>query len=396
MDSDVSSTEDEMSLLEDMYGQSESSSLNSSEEQLESDQLSGWPCPTAGQQNHLSALSFLKFTTLNSSIQNSCHHEKPGSNSHEICDKMDAVDHLMKSSNKGMISSHMFDPQNPENSWYSSKFSIEQRGSCIDSYSAMDDLLKKSFDADETVEKKMTEKHLQSMKYSQLCRVSISDSLSGETLSENQPVNNTPASLLCDFQPLKVGHHCNLPSSNPFSMNPMLTRNVLPQQTADCAQTFPYFNFSTVEDPCKVYMDKLLTDSICTNTYSFPPDSCASTYGNQNNDYGETGRGNEDGMVDEPKYDFDASLDVVDHKQYVLTDTSGGSSWGRLLGSFRKTVDCDATQRKTSLSAFEMPLDIIIDKCLIQEIMVQYPYFYIYSGNLILWFRYAVLYFIAL
>ncbi|KAI5433338.1 hypothetical protein KIW84_020572 [Lathyrus oleraceus] len=49
LDSDESSTEDEFSLLEDMYGSSETSSLNSTEEQLESDQLSLWPYPIAGQ-----------------------------------------------------------------------------------------------------------------------------------------------------------------------------------------------------------------------------------------------------------------------------------------------------------------------------------------------------------
>ncbi|XP_004511289.1 uncharacterized protein [Cicer arietinum] len=382
LDSDVSSTEDEFSLLEDMYGSSESSSLNSSEEQLESDQLSAWPCPIAGQQNPLSALSFLKSTTDNSSIKNSCHHEKSDSDSHGICDKMDAIDHLKKSSNEGMVSSHMFDPLNPDNSRCSSKFSIQQRGSWIDSYSATSHLLKKSFDVDGTVEKNMTEKHLQSLKYSKLCNIAIRDTLSGENLSEDQSDNDTLASCLCALQPLKVDHQCNLPSINPFSMNPMLTRNVLLQQPgmnggkckADLAPTFPYFNFSTVEDPCKVYMDKLATNSFCIGSSSFPMDSCASTYGNQNNEYGEIGHSNEDGLVDVPKYCVDASLDVVDHKQYVLTDTSGGSSWERLLGRFRNTVDCDATQKQKLLSTFEMPLDIIIDKCLIQEIMLQYNY----------------------
>ncbi|KAI5424319.1 hypothetical protein KIW84_030493 [Lathyrus oleraceus] len=142
----------------------------------------------------------------------------------------------------------------------------------------------------------------------------------------------------------------------------------------DHAQTLSYFNFSTVEDPCKVYIDNLPTNPICLSTSSYPLDSCASTHGNQNNKYEEIGHRNEDGLVDVSKYCFDASLDVVDHKKYVSTDASGGSSWERLLGSFRKTVNCDATQKQNLLSTFEMPLDIIIGKCLIQEIMVQYNY----------------------
>lgn len=40
----------------------------------------------------------------------------------------------------------------------------------------------------------------------------------------------------------------------------------------------------------------------------------------------------------------------------------------------RKIVDYDATQKQNLLSTFEMPLDIIIDKCLIQKIMVEYDY----------------------
>ncbi|KAI5421195.1 hypothetical protein KIW84_044868 [Lathyrus oleraceus] len=82
-----------------------------------------WPYPIAGQQSHISALKFLKINTLSSSIQNSCHHEKSSSDSHGICDKMDAGDHLVKSSNEGIISS-VFDTPNPENSRCSSKFSI--------------------------------------------------------------------------------------------------------------------------------------------------------------------------------------------------------------------------------------------------------------------------------
>ncbi|KAK7381545.1 hypothetical protein VNO80_00090 [Phaseolus coccineus] len=103
--SDVSSIVDEFSLLEDMCDLSESSSLTSSEEQLDCDQFSGWSCPVVGQQNQLSALRFLKIAALNNSIQNSCHHENSGSDSHELCDKRDATDHLVKSSHEEVIES---------------------------------------------------------------------------------------------------------------------------------------------------------------------------------------------------------------------------------------------------------------------------------------------------
>ncbi|XP_061354421.1 uncharacterized protein LOC133299039 isoform X2 [Gastrolobium bilobum] len=382
--SDVSSAVDEFSLLEDMYDSSETLSLNSSDEQLESDQLSGWPCPIVGQQNHLSALSFLKSTTLNSSIQSSCHNEKPGGDSHGICDKMDAISHLVKFSHEGMISSHMSNPLNSGNSSCSCIFSIQNRESLVDSYSAISQLLKKSFDGDGTIKQNATEKHLGSLRNSMLCHdvIAVSDILSGEATNEDQPGSNALVSNFYASQPQKIGHRCNFPSINPLSMNPMLTRNALlhvmgrngEKCKADHEQTLPYFNFSSVEDPCKVYIDKLSTNFRCRPTSSFPLDCSVSTYGNKNDEYGEIGHARDDRLVDVPQYCFDASLDLMDRKQDILTVVSGGSSWERLLGSFRKTVNCDATQKQSLLSTFEIPLEIIIDKCLLQEIMLQYNY----------------------
>ncbi|KAI5421197.1 hypothetical protein KIW84_044870 [Lathyrus oleraceus] len=58
------------------------------------------------------------------SILSSCpSHLSELNDSYGICDKMDAGDHLVKSSNEGIISS-VFDTPNPENSRCSSKFSI--------------------------------------------------------------------------------------------------------------------------------------------------------------------------------------------------------------------------------------------------------------------------------
>lgn len=383
MGSDASSTVDESSLLEDMCGSSESLSLNGSE-QLDSDQLCD---PIVEQQNHLSVLSFLKGTTLNSSIQNSCHHEKSGSDSHGICDKTDAIDHLLESSHEGVLSSGMSNPLNTGNSSCSCVFSIQYRESMTDSYLEMDHLLNTSFNDDETVGQDWTEKHVGSLRYSMLHHdvITISNNLSGEAISEDQADNNTFASNLYTFQPQKVGHQHNLPSINPLSMNPMLTRNALLHRMgrngekckADHEQPLPYFNFSTVEDPCKVYTDKLPTNSRCRSASSIPLDSSASTYGNKNNHYGKMGHGREDGLADVTKYCFDASLDLMDHKKDVSAVVSGGSRWERLLGSFRKTVNCDSTYNQSFSSTFEIPLDIIIDKCLLQEIMLQYPCLYV-------------------
>ncbi|KAI5429860.1 hypothetical protein KIW84_034446 [Lathyrus oleraceus] len=64
-------------------------------------------------------------------------------------------------------------------------------------------------------------------------------------------------------------------------------------------------------------------------------------------------------------------LEEATRRFAVLESQEAGK---RLLGSSKKIVDCDATQKQNLWSAFEMPLDIIIDKCLIQKIMVEYNY----------------------
>ncbi|KAG2375414.1 uncharacterized protein HKW66_Vig0164320 [Vigna angularis] len=380
LDSDVSSTVDEFSLLEDMCDISESSSMNSSVEQLDCDQLSGWSCSVVGQQNHLSALSFLKSATLKNSIRNSFHHENSGSDSHELCDKRDATDHLVQSSHEGMISSHKSNSPKPGNSSCSCKSSIQFRGSLIVRCSAMGEFLKTSFDNDGAVEPKLTEKHLGSLRYSMLCHdvITASDTLSGEAMMEDQTDNGTLISHLYDFQPQKYSNQCNYPSINPLSVNPMLTRNSVlhlmsgngEKYKAEHAQLLPYFNFSTVEDPCKVYMDKIPTNSRCSSACSFTLHHNVSTHNAENNEREEIGCGRENGLVDVPN--LSSSLDFMDHKH--LNVVSGGSSWERLLSSFGKTVNCDDTQKRSLSSTFDIPLDIIIDKCLRQEIMLQYNY----------------------
>lgn len=389
MGSDVSSTVDEFSLLEDMCDLSESSSLTSSEEQLDCDQLSGWSCPVVGQQNHLSALRFLKTATLNNSIQNSCHHENSGRDSYELCDKKDATDHLVKSSHEGVILNHMSNSLKPGNSSCSCKSSIQYREGLIVHCSAVGDFLKKSFDNDGAVEPKVIEKYPGSLRYSMLRHdaITVSDTLSGEATKGDQPDNTTLISHLYDFQPPKYCHQGNYPSINPLSVNPLLTRNSVlhlmsgngEKYKAEHEQPLPYFNFSTVEDPCKVYNDKILTNCRGTSAYSFTLHRNVSTRNSENNEQGEIGCARENGLVDVPK--LCSSPDLMDHKH--LNVVSGGSSWEKLLSSFGKTVNCDDTRKQSLSSTFEIPLDIIIDKCLLQEIMLQYPFLYVYSGKLI-------------
>ncbi|XP_047153786.1 uncharacterized protein LOC124825245 [Vigna umbellata] len=189
--------------------------------------------------------------------------------------------------------------------------------------------------------------------------ITASDTLSGEAMMEDQTDNGTLISHLYDFQPQKYSNQCNYPSINPLSVNPMLTRNSVlhlmsgngEKYKAEHGQLLPYFNFSTVEDPCKVYMDKIPTNSRCSSACSFTLHHNVSTHNAENNEREEIGCGRE-------------------------------NVWERLLSSFGKTVNCDDTQKRSLSSTFDIPLDIIIDKCLLQEIMLQYPFLCVYSGKI--------------
>ncbi|KAF7815439.1 Gamma-tubulin complex component 6 [Senna tora] len=373
LDSDVSSTVDEFSYVEDMYDLSESSASDNSEEQLETKQL------ISGQQSYVSALSFSRCTAISSSMQTSCQHGKPYSDSYEIGDKKDANDHLVKISHERMISSCM------SKSSCSFKINTQYRNSPNDAYWPVGHLLKISFDDNEIDGQMVTENHVELERDATSYlgnTIAISDALSRDALGKNVYDNNKLSLNLCSIQPQTIDHQYNSPSMNPLSKNPMLTRNALlgmmgrngEKYFTDNRQSLPYFDFSIVDDPCKAYMDKLLIDSRYSRGYAIPLNCSESGTGNKNDNYCEEDHSGEDGLIDDTKVCVTASLDSKNHNQDVLADVSGGSSWERLLGSFRKTVNCDATHKKIFLSTFEIPLDIIIDKCLLQEIILQYNY----------------------
>lgn len=60
-----------------------------------------------------------------------------------------------------------------------------------------------------------------------------------------------------------------------------------------------------------------------------------------------------------------------------LENAAGGSGWERLLANSSKIASTTARYPKTSLvTVLEMPLDHIIKKCLLEEILLQYPYIF--------------------
>jgi gamma-tubulin complex component 6 len=68
-------------------------------------------------------------------------------------------------------------------------------------------------------------------------------------------------------------------------------------------------------------------------------------------------------------------LKEQDKEAVVSTNGCGGTSWQSLLKSFSYTENESVCDHRESLSSmFEIPLDFVIDKCLLQEILLQYPF----------------------
>ncbi|KAK8641305.1 hypothetical protein V6N13_010718 [Hibiscus sabdariffa] len=164
---------------------------------------------------------------------------------------------------------------------------------------------------------------------------------------------------------------CN---GNLLSKNPMVTNNgflSLMHKSGDSTQ-MPCFDFSSVDDPCKVYVKRLASGV----THEFPEKTNSTTNGTGNHD-DKQGYGGDVLLVDNSKGSYAVpTLELKNqNKDVISTSVSGGSYWESLLGS--SSTPCSSRIGDIKLntsSTFEIPLDFVIDKCLLQEILLQYNY----------------------
>ncbi|CAN4120090.1 unnamed protein product [Withania somnifera] len=171
-----------------------------------------------------------------------------------------------------------------------------------------------------------------------------------------------------------------------FSMNPILTKNSLnPKRESgrmcsrDSRESYPFFDFTSIKDPCKVYIEKFAAssrdqlgagDSVLTSTGA----TSAILTSRQHNlkDFPDENLENRD----QPSH---TCSPVSSHAHYEnvssLENAAGGSGWERLLANSSKISSTTVRYPKTSLvTVLEMPLDHIIKKCLLEEILLQYKY----------------------
>ncbi|XP_057549547.1 uncharacterized protein LOC130827727 isoform X1 [Amaranthus tricolor] len=171
-------------------------------------------------------------------------------------------------------------------------------------------------------------------------------------------------------------------STNILSVNPMLTKNGFLHDvhkprvhSFKISKDFPSFDFLSTADPFKIYerlsVNQRLADAhedVLTNNFETSAASYMDGYGRKQK--------LEDVQSDKNQLDHcGASLNLQNHKDVCSDHVYGGSSWQVLLrGSLKGDNGINREHEHVKEAMFEMPLDFIIDKCLIQEIMFQYIY----------------------
>lgn len=369
---------------------SECSSLTDSEEQDEAEWLIHPPNNLFEfEQKYFSALSFSMTTPNSSTLQKSLQHEKSRHkkrDSREFCERDHALSHFVHTQHKRAILSGTSVLSESGDSHLSCR-----DGDYIDGISdkcwPLGCLLKNPFCVNGGCRNdpelhpsvsghKHSEENIRVSKegisfYSE--KFGSNNAIVEGTLGENQ-LNNGYAVYDVSAM-LKWKLNC---SGNIFSINPMLTRNALfctigkpgGKLAADLGKSLPCFDFSSVEDPCKVYAEKAAIGSAQT---AFEDSSMFAISGERDPYSERVG----EILIDNPKVScVEPLLELKDHdKNIVGTDISGRSNWESLLSTSNNIENNTVEDHRQEFSAiFEIPLDFIIDKCLLQEILLQYPF----------------------
>ncbi|KAF3512803.1 hypothetical protein F2Q69_00006695 [Brassica cretica] len=200
-------------------------------------------------------------------------------------------------------------------------------------------------------------------------------------------LNNIPTGISCLKQERKHDLLENCSSSklyllketkvnSPYevlSMNPMLRCDFLRKNgninRRDQAKLLPWFDFSAVDNPSKTCLARIpvgfrVDDSL--EYHSSQTDRKSHFHANQ-----ECGIDSPD--VEDPKVSCShLSSGFKGRAEENKSNVPGGSRWeGMLLRSNNPETSALSDCRQSSSPTFELPLDFVIDKCLLQEILLQ-------------------------
>lgn len=358
---------------------SECSSTSSFEEQTELTELNKCPDILAGPKNtYFSALKFSSSTAVQN--ENSCLME---SDSDGMLKKADVHGHFMDSQHAGTLTNHLSLPlELGEPNWSCSN--LHRADSVFGRSWPVGSLLKNPFYVEtneidarlhspgSTTEMSNGVANVSNDVLSYLCKsISRSDDLKLEKSVEDQ-ADKGPTSDLFALQHWK--HGCD---SNYLSKNPMLAKSSFLASNLcgiPSPKPFPFFDFSSVSDPCKVYVEKVTADF----TPEILGNHSSSLMRDKRNQQNTEGCGGNSIVIGKSKASDGHSppeLKNQNQEAGTLTTVSGGSGWQSLLSS--SSISCSSKvgdHQQDPPITFEMPLDFVLDKCLLQEILLQYNY----------------------
>ncbi|CAN1171095.1 hypothetical protein LINPERHAP1_LOCUS33276 [Linum perenne] len=139
-----------------------------------------------------------------------------------------------------------------------------------------------------------------------------------------------------------------------------------------------YFNFSAVVDPCTISLERVdasIRPDLRLQFLSSSNDVTASVITHEKNK-----KDGEAGVILHNDTGFPSACSPSNFKELAQDATlpavvCGASSWEKLLSTYCHTSLGSPGGHKESLrTVFEIPLDYIVDKCLMQEISLQYKY----------------------
>lgn len=369
MESEVASTTDEFSYAEELES-SECSSLSGSEEENDSMQLIQFPRNlVAVEQNYLSALNLLSTVAIDNSAQKPSESDisnRMEGDSCEINEKSALEDGSVYPSHRGT----KLTKWKPNGSWLSDAKNTDSQ---CDAGWFLSDIVKSYFYVDIGYRDNGA-RNVGNM-------IFPANSLTGETNDEDQLSNRTY--LVSNLNSLQQSNHKY--HSNLLSMNPVLFKSDLMGKhgvkgSVDRIEPFPCFDFSSVKDPCKFYAKNLSANArhqFGAEVALFPKSNASAALATSK--YREKESNNIPSiLIDKhefPHDDFTLESKHEKKEQVVLDNVSGGSGWQSMLSCSESSVNFSGRDQRNSLAAtFEIPLDFVIEKCLLQEILLQYPY----------------------
>lgn len=379
---------DELSFVVDTSESSECLSSSGSEEQIESEMLIEPPNHVVGlETKNLSALGFspsmsTDITFLKPPLfRSSCDKEN---DSQRICELTYGLGHDAHCHHKGMLSNHIFDSGDSHRSSASDNqhaFTLPDKAYPQRSFRKQS--FSEGYGGNSRFHYADSEKELRKRNVGVIRE---GPSYFSKTLANlnglmEQAENSSSTSYSCTLQWRNPAYYSNF-----LSMNPMLTNYAFlhlmgksgERHSTAYGRSLPYFDFSSVEDPCKLCVDQSAANSGCDfgSELRLALDLCASSTSSKNDHNCNEEKDGDHGLIDNMEVCIVHSpLKSNGCNQDIIENTSACRDWEALFGSSNDTFISSIQGHIQNLSAmFEIPLDFIIEKCIQQEIMLQYPF----------------------